>query len=371
MPPIHFTNPISSRATTGLQGYLSKGGISTETLDKMLVTQTLEQLLVQNPEIGKYIEAYMRMAQSSLQMLCSREQEPMHKALFASVDLPSLDFFKNIYVENPLEGETLPKDILDHPENFKSQFGLNTKEVEAIKMLFSPEWMIGPDGEFGNSQPVFFSNKTMQEAQQMMQSQGSSQQGQEDGQLWGGNSGQQQQQQQDQEEYFAVSGPAQGSGKAGFSKNMLSKNIDGPPGYPPNGSQGSTTPGTSYTQSERQWAQEHLEQSDQGLFNILFDREDQTRGIYANIFSQLEALGTTKQQIMLELGNIDPNSPEGKKKLTELQYKLGDLQNNERELFDMLHATQQARKELVEFVTKMIEMDGRVSESIIRNMNAR
>lgn len=369
MPPINFTNPISSRATSGLQGYLSKGGISTDTLDKMLVTQTLEQLLVQNPEIGKYIEAYLRMAQSSLQMLCSREQEPMHKALFASVDLPSLDYFKNLYVESPLEGETLPKDILDNPENFKSQYGLNAKEVEAIKMLFSPEWMIGPDGEFGSSQPSFFSSKTMQEAQQMMQSQGSGQQGQDDGKSWGGNSGQQQQ--QEQEEYFAVSGSGQGSGKAGFSKNMMSKEIDGPPGWPPNGAPGqSPTSGTSYTQNERQWAQEHLDESDQGIFNMLFDREDQTRGIYANVYSQLEALSAVKQQIMLELGTIDPNTPEGKKKLTELQYKLGDLQTNERELFDMLHAAQQARKELVEFVTKMLETDGRVAESIIRNMRS-
>jgi len=364
---VNPANPVYAKPS-GLQGYLSKGGLTVDTIDKMLMAQSLDLLMVQNPQIGKLIEAYLRMAQVNLHNLTSRDREAEYKATYGMVEMYPMSTFKAMEVQGEPGKDFLFKDFLEQPDKYRGFYGLKDGQLNAMKTIFSLD-------SHGASLPsTVTSGQT--DGSQGKQTWNSaevvpSQQGGGQGSMGGG--------QQGQEEDESQEGQGFGFNKAMKEGSTFNKAFGPagpgptpPPGFqPPPSSSANNSSSSEFGMGQYGSAEEYVEGLEgtglEQMFAILFENESKGKDLYTQILTRLETRRQAKAKIIEEMGSLDPTTPEGQKKLRQLQAMLEDFQTTERQDFEQLNQLQRVMSEFIEMVSKFAETNFRTREQVIRN----
>jgi hypothetical protein len=376
-----------SAPTISAEQIANKTGVDSKALDKAMASMgpgILEQL-------GPQVLQYLRGVSEALNNLCDRMQEPAYKALTAQSDSPGPYQAKWFAARDtssalPYEGR-LPFNEIS-PENLQKavRSGLLTREQgTALMYMFGfanpPETQVNTTG------------KNMQGGGQW--GQGGDRGMQQDHQ----GSGQNPDDEWNNMELDGVSGSGSGGGSGGFGtvgKHMTGSGsapgAGGPPPPPPGGGFGPppAPPGSSMTggsggttsnndfqskiagamQQENNYLNANFNPSDPyyGWFQGLFGSENWYRNFSASALTDLQNIRNSKQAIMAELNGIDASTPQGAKKMYILQQKLGDIQQDERQIYDHVSEAQKANNERKEMVKAVLDTLFQTSSAIIRNI---
>ncbi len=146
-----------------------------------------------------------------------------------------------------------------------------------------------------------------------------------------------------------------------------------PPPPPPSGGSypgGSTNPsGGQYTQAERDYVINNVQDTPvYGLFPPLLDREEKARGIVMSTFDRMHQRQELRNQIMMDINNLDLTTPEGQRQFYILKQKSEELGQGDKEDYDMMVRVNQLQNEFVNLVKTIMEIQYKTLERAVSNI---
>jgi len=374
-------------------------GVDPTLIDKALQKYGAAGLAEMMKELGDACNSYFRHCGSTLQNLCERYDETKIKTLSGTCqDIHQIDK-KTWFDERGVKGTALevggplPQEMFSNPRVLKQMVEkgwFTAEQAQAIQYFFmNPE-----DGR--NRQAQF-------------QSSPSQERGYQEGR--GGQQGDQQN--SDEPEFYLVeetssedgqvtrneyrtanyaitdgspdASTSSGQGSSGGSvssgiRGMNTRNLNNPSGSrptpPPAGRPASSgqTPsnpsGPLGVDMAEEFVRRNFDPNDPRIdgLKMLFRSQSWYRNISGNLLGKLYDLRQAKKDIMAQLAGIDASTPEGAKRLYVLQQQIGDLQTDERQIYDMVSQAQKANAERVELLKSLGEIVSQTTKAIIANM---
>ncbi len=376
-------------------------GVDSTLIDKALQKYGAAGLTEMMKELGAACESYFRHCAGNLRNLCERYEETQVKTLPATCqDIHQIDK-KTWFDERGVKGVALevggplPQEMFSNPRVLKQMVEkgwFTAEQAQAIQYFF----MNPDDGRNRQAQ---------------LQSSPSQERGYQEGR------GDQQgnQENPDEPEFYLVeetssedgqitrneyrtgnyaitdgrsdsSTPSSGQSSSGGSvssgiRGMNTRNLNGPPsGSRPTPPPAGRTAAPGQTPSNpsgplgvdmaEEFVRRNFDPNDPRIdgLKMLFQSQTWYRNISGNLLGKLYDLRQAKKDIMAQLAGIDASTPEGAKRLYVLQQQIGELQTDERQIYDMISQAQKANAERVELLKKLGEIASEAKKAVIANM---